>query len=253
MTDNEENNTSGMCYEKKLSDYFYTKLMEIDDDATYSLAGNSLVQITNGKINISTTRKLINYLIAFTKKAVQTINNAKVDKTEYYDKVSELENKVDEVSVSTIVEKVYPVGSIYMTFKDDNPADLFGGEWVKLSNTFLFASGSKNVDTTGGSEKVTLTVDQIPSHTHTQNAHSHGGGGSKNILVTNGNIAVNGTKRKLPAEGSSNHIVYAPQNCVIEQYRYTENATASNNYTGGGQSHDNMPPYLVVNMWRRRA
>jgi microcystin-dependent protein len=32
---------------------------------------------------------------------------------------------------------------------------------------------------------------------------------------------------------------------------HTHSVTVAN--SGGGQAHDNMPPYLAVNMWRRTA
>ena len=48
-----------------------------------------------------------------------------------------------------------------------NPEKLFGGKWQKIEGKFLFAADDKRkVDSTGGKEKVTLTIEEMPSHDH---------------------------------------------------------------------------------------
>lgn len=78
-----------------------------------------------------------------------------------------------------ILNKVYPVGSIYQNMTDPtNPAVLFGiGTWVEVNDRFLIsASHSSFTDgtnvpkyseaTTGGATSVTLTEANIPRHSH---------------------------------------------------------------------------------------
>lgn len=152
--------------------------------------------------------------------------------------------KSESSSISLL--DVYPVGSIYLSILDTSPESLFGGTWEKLQNVFLYGSGTKSLGATGGSETVTLTTNQIPSHTHTGSASSvgtHTHGSSKAIEVTS------------PSEG-----VYWETPIAHRNYRVIERTpdgahshTLNLNNTGGGQSHNNMPPYLVVNMWKRTA
>lgn len=71
-----------------------------------------------------------------------------------------------------ILDIIYPVGSIYMSVNSTNPSTYFGGTWsaiaqgrtlvgVNASDTD-FASAGK----TGGEKKHTLTIAEMPSHSH---------------------------------------------------------------------------------------
>lgn len=115
----------------------------------------------------------------------------------------------------------YPVGSIYMSVNSTSPASLFGGSWTQLQNRFLLGAGSSyTAGSTGGASAVTLTVDQIPSHAHwgvyRPSWYLHGQTGQASGV----------------SDGTSNNQLYTDT-------------------TGGGKSHTNMPPYLVVYMWKR--
>lgn len=62
----------------------------------------------------------------------------------------------------------HPVGSLYWTSKNENPAVTFGGTWQQIKDKFILAAGDtyKN-NATGGEATVILTIGQMPSHTHT--------------------------------------------------------------------------------------
>lgn len=80
---------------------------------------------------------------------------------------------------SSIIDMVYPVGSIYMSVSSTSPGTLFGGTWEQLEDRFLIGAGTNhNAGATGGAESVsytpagtvgnhTLTTAEIPSHNHT--------------------------------------------------------------------------------------
>jgi hypothetical protein len=119
-----------------------------------------------------------------------------------------------------IFDAIYPVGSIYISYNHTNPGTLFGGTWARISNAFLWAAdASGTIGQTGGEKTVTLTEAQIP-------AHNHGG------TYTNAGTATK-THAWLASGGSS--MAYDTVN------------------TGGGQAHNNMPPYIQVSIWRRTA
>lgn len=126
--------------------------------------------------------------------------------------------------VSELLNVVYPVGSIYMSVNSTSPATLFGGTWERIQDRFLLAAGSTYVaGNTGGEATHTLTVGEIPSHNHP--------------YAYNGQLSNIGTEAfRLVANDRTNNYTGTP-----------------NGYTGGGQAHNNMPPYLTVYMWKRTA
>lgn len=174
--------------------------------------------------------------------------------------------------LSGLIDMIYPVGAIYMSNKNTNPASLFGGTWEQIQGKFLFAADAEHqAGTTGGAETVTLTDKQIPSHTHTGPSHTHnlashghtastGSAGSHNHTVARNKNAASGTARYAAQSASSNTTHNTSSNgahthtvTVNGSGRLTTAAAGTGNTgaTGGGQSHNNMPPYLSVYVWVR--
>lgn len=90
----------------------------------------------------------------------------------------------------------------------------------------MAAGDSYTAGDTGGEANHTLTLDEMPNHRHLSNNYFFGftQGEEKDKYVTLLDI-ITGT--------------------LAQQY-----GTAS---AGGGKSHNNMPPYLVVYIWKRTA
>ena len=138
-------------------------------------------------------------------------------------------------NVDKVVDLIYPVGSIYMSVNSTSPATLFGGTWEQIEDTFLLSAGSTyTAGTTGGEATHTLTSSEMPSHRHSHYAHYQWHSGSTNTLEANGSI--------ISVDNVSGY-AHIDTNQV---------ATASS-YVGGGESHNNMPPYLAVYVWKRTA
>ena len=120
----------------------------------------------------------------------------------------------------SILDYIYPVGSIYICYSHASPADMFGGTWVRIENAFLWGvDSSGTIGTTGGEKTHTLTVNELPEHTH-GSVYSQHADGTKNYpwLASGGTSLAYGTVS-----------------------------------TGGGAAHNNMPPYIQVSIWRRAA
>lgn len=157
-----------------------------------------------------------------------------------------------------ILNLIYPIGSIYMSVNSTNPSNLFGGSWESWGTgkvpVGIDASQSEfnAVEKTGGQKNVKLTVDQMPTHTHIQNAHSH------NINEVNGenNIVASGGYNNNGNEWGANFI-YGGQPgswgfTNVSSFN-TRNATATNQETGGNKEHSNLQPYITCYMWKRTA
>jgi len=126
---------------------------------------------------------------------------------------------------------VYPVGSIYINASDGtNPGTLLGfGTWVAFGAGRVpvgIDATQTEFDTaeeTGGAKTHTLTISEMPSHTHNL--------GSKDSTAGDGG-AFNEEFIEDPADTTNG-----------------PNVTSSS--TGGGSAHNNLQPYIVVYMWKR--
>ena len=165
-----------------------------------------------------------------------------------------------------LLNKVYPVGAVYISVSNTSPATLFGGTWEAINDRFLLAAGSTYVaGSTGGEASHTLTESEMPSHTHMQNAHTHGFNNAQFDMPRYGNnidpIKNDGLQNinlSLVDHTGDNHNFYSigGDNRNYQRMKFEQSinsSTATNQSAGGGQAHNNMPPYLVVYMWKRTA
>ena len=131
-----------------------------------------------------------------------------------------------------LLEKVYPIGSYYWSEKNTSPSDIFGGSWTKIRGRFLFASDSNHdVGSTGGEERHTLTINEMPRHSHEYEKFRH----EDTIYFA----TPNGDYRTYPM----NYSDHKDAKKFLETYSTTS--------VGGGSSHNNMPPFLTANCWKR--
>ena len=95
----------------------------------------------------------------------------------------------------------------------------------------LGISSSHAVGSTGGSETATLTVEQLPAHSHRENiAMRYTDGGGAVLHVSNGNEVTSFTAVKLK-----------DSSCVG-----ASGSLVTTDSTGSSKSHNNMPPYYTL-------
>lgn len=152
------------------------------------------------------------------------------------------------------VDVIYPVGSIYMSMNETNPGNIFGGTWEQIQGRFLLGAGFAEFNNTdkfgnfserytfyrggmGGEYLHTLSRGEMPSHGgHGFEGNDAGGpdAGEDTYYVASSMANKYSTNRP--------YVVRAGNELVHRTF-----------YIGSSSAHNNMPPYLVVYMWKRTA
>ena len=137
--------------------------------------------------------------------------------------------------VTDLINTIYPIGSIYMSVSNTSPSILFGGTWEQIQDRFLLASGDTyNNGSTGGSADAVVV------------SHNHNIGNDDYYFVGKKIGDTAGTKRVTVPTSGSNYAYVSSANASFGNFRATKDSGES----GTGK---NMPPYIVVNVWKRTA
>ena len=172
------------------------------------------------------------------------------------------------VKAKGIIDLVYPVGAIYMSVNAASPETLFGGTWERITGRFLLAAtdggssgASQAAGRTGGEATHTLTTNEMAAHTHGSKTltgytrfRRYGTSGSGSDIA--GIIGSSGIVSKTSETWSGTHGLVGAGGTNVSgptADRITVNATHEHDSVGGGQAHNNMPPYLAVYVWKRTA
>lgn len=123
-------------------------------------------------------------------------------------------------SGSSWIDVIHPVGSVWLSNSSTSPSSLFGGTWQQLTNAVLRAAAAYGYN---GSDSMTLTTSNMPSHTHSMSKIWHYQYGEGRFV--------------LPA--GSNNIFIGDTKDI-----YT-------NSTGGGQAFSKLPRYCNIYCWVR--
>jgi hypothetical protein len=150
-----------------------------------------------------------------------------------------------EKTASVQASQAFPIGSVFISVVSTNPATLLGyGTWSAFGAGRVLVgldAGQTEFDTaeeTGGFKTHTLTVNEIPAHTHTQDAHSH---------TYKSQTATTGTAT------SYEHGAIDTSSTQANEGGVTDTTVATNQNTGGGAAHNNLQPYVVCYFWKRTA
>lgn len=122
----------------------------------------------------------------------------------------------------------YPIGAIYLSIDNTNPSKLFGGVWEQIAQgrTLVGVDTSQaefnTVKKTGGEKTHKLTINEMPSHSHS-------------------------TPNTLRYESTSTWWIGGTGGTTIA---VDNKATGS---IGGNQAHNNLQPYYTCYIWLRTA
>jgi len=132
------------------------------------------------------------------------------------------ENALSNLGIKKwLLDNVFKVGYVWMSYTDTSPSGLIGGTWTPITGRFPYFNAGSG---TGGSNTHTLTEAEMPSHSHSAKSWH-------NVVQQYEGIA--------------------SKPCVSwEDYLY-DGSGAQSNRTGGGGSHNNMPAYQTLYAWRR--
>lgn len=132
------------------------------------------------------------------------------------------------------VRQIFPVGAVYLSIYSTNPSTYFGGTWQQFGQGRMLVGVGTGTDVngqsrtfssqiTGGEYTHALTIDEMPTHNHS---------------FDTGGVSV--------ASGSKYNRVYNASS-------YSANHTYQSTPRGGGQAHNNLPPFIAVYMWVRTS
>ena len=166
----------------------------------------------------------------------EDISQLQTETTQLNDDVTKLMGAFTSVTDLTkqLFLLMHRVGDIIFSTSDENPSTIYGGTWVAWGKGQVPVgvdtsdSDFNTVEKTGGEKEHTLTVDEMPSHSH--------------IQTWNGNIMVGGGSGGESTNGSY----------LNEGGNGTYPATLTNN-VGNSHSHNNLQPYITCYMWKRTA
>lgn len=131
-----------------------------------------------------------------------------------------LTNLIEQIKKEAILA-AHPLRSLFWSDDPTDPAALFGGTWERVKDVFLLAAGDTySAGDTGGEAEHTLTVDEMPE------------------------IKVWSYNSEYSADPDANI------DALFDQGNYLGIRSVK---LGGGQPHNNMPPYLANYCWRRIA
>ena len=159
-----------------------------------------------------------------------------------------------------LYEKVYPVGSVYMTSDDNfNPAEVFGGTWHHVTEDVYLKAVMSGGGSTGGSTDHVITTSNLPPHVHgmkhTHNVSSKGYYAIATQKVWQfetfgGKFSDKSAKYKVPMvrTATSSSPSGEQRDC-----KTTGGASITDTGTGSFANAAYHPGYYGVHIWERRA
>ena len=206
-------------------------------DVSFKKTDGSLINASvndNGIISDSSVLKVLQEIDVVLSLSDATVSNVLINFVNNQNNRTRTGAVLEASQIHNLIDVVYPVGAIYMSVNPTSPSLLFGGEWERIEDTFLLASGTKYTNgSTGGSADAVIV------------SHSHQSSADGEYIVTSEEDTANNTRVAYSASGN----------------RWVDGQTSPSNFhhrtrtntVGEDGTGKNMPPYLAVNIWKRTA
>jgi microcystin-dependent protein len=193
---------------------------------------------------------------------VLTDNTTRLATTQFVNSFVAQQNSTQNTAlIATILELVFPVGSVYTSMTNSaNPNTILGfGSWTKIEGRILVGHDPNDGDFDvvkgiGGEKAVTLTTNTMPAHTHSisvvsSGLHSHANQGQYLGVVATGSPFSN----EVPGFQTGTAFGASGRGTPTTQGGGTHTHTATAGSIGNGAAHNNMQPYIVAYIWQRVA
>lgn len=254
-----------------VSTYYLVSKYEIDlenpanNKITLGRTISSLTDKVAGNTNLT---NIVQGMAGSVNTAVNTANNAA--------------NTVEQIRVEmdAVTNKLWPVGSIYISVNNANPASFFGGSWVQFATGKTIVGvdtgqGEFNaVEKSGGHKELQSHAHGLNNHVHSLNNHTHtvpnhvhtmqGAGNHYHYLGINKDAVQKGTSYNKPnnfesgstsyksnTTGNHAHTMNSSGTCTTGGNSGNTGGNSGNTTSAGGGNAGNLQPYITVYMWKR--
>ena len=273
------------------TNYIYTNYENATIDIMYP-KNNDLVKyyLNNILYSLNNKNKILSlddiyFKDAFTKvddKLNATLNNLSIDcLTSNNNKFNlDSDGNLTVNSLTTTVSssadldfnEIYPIGSVYLSVNSTNPSVYFGGTWEQINGYYLYAGNTNNTggssltgEASGNTGSTTLTVNQIPSHSHSipslngtassNGSHTHnigadfdGGAGSARYTVHSRGTSGAGYLMATSSSGAHTHSV-----STNVSNTGSSGGTSSHTHSLNNHTHTINPPFYSLFVFKRTA
>lgn len=221
----------------------------------------------NGKVLVADASKDVGWKVA--KITADNLEGGRVEQATNADNVL-VSTDTYQPLVDALLALIYPVGSIYMSVNDTNPATFLGGTWVRWGQGRVPVGVNENdsdfetPEKEDGEKKHRLTIDEMPNHRHrgqyahtetyTDHAQKPTDPPAQVIEVEQGTreveVQYNVVKDTLSTT-TLNTSGSGPINDIFYTYKVTSTYGVADD--GGDIPHNNLQPYITCYMWKRTA
>ena len=254
-----------------VSTYYLVSKYEIDLENPANnkiVLGRTISSLTDKVAGTSNLTNIVQGMAGSVNTAVNTANNAA--------------NTAEQVKVEmdAVTNKLWPVGSIYISVNNANPASFFGGSWTAFATgrTIVGVDTSQGefnaVEKSGGHKELQSHAHGLNNHVHSLNNHTHtvpnhvhtmqGAGNHYHYLGINKDAVQKGTSYNKPnnfesgstsyksnTTGNHSHTMNSSGTCTTGGNSGNTGGNSGNTTSAGGGNAGNLQPYITVYMWKR--